>query len=497
MGLHHTTASASIRARLKHPVIDGDGHWIEFEPTFLDYLKQVGGPTMVERYRRDEYATGLRKWAQMTPDERRARRSLQPAWWAFPTKNSLDRATAMLPRLLYERMADIGLDFAVAYPTLALFFPAMKDQEVRSAAYRAYNLMAADMFRGLEDRLIPAACIPMHTPAEALAELAVVVNRLGLKALMFASLLRRPTETAQKDGAPSRAATWLDTLGLDSLYDYDPVWAKCVELKVTPTFHTASQGVGARASYSNFVYNHIGHFAAAGEAVCKSLFLNGVTRRFPTLNFAFLEGGVGWACALYSDLIGHWKKRNVQALEYTNPANLNMHTIAEYFRHYGTESLTKHSDQLDSINQVLTGVEVVDDFARCEITHPADVRDLFVPNFYFGCEPDDPLNAWAFRAKANPFDAKLRAFMGSDIGHFDCIDMADVLPEAHELVEDGLMAQEDFRDFVFGNPVRLWGSADPDFFKGTGIEKQAAEYLATSPGGVSHRPAPGKKKDAE
>jgi hypothetical protein len=298
-----------------------------------------------------------------------------------------------------------------------------------------------------------------------------------LKALMFSSLVRRPIAAALKNGITNRYATWLDTLGLDSQYDYDPVWAKCVELKVTPTFHTASQGVGTRASVSNFVYNHVGHFAAAGEAVCKSLFLSGVTRRFPTLNFAFLEGGVGWACTLYSDLIGHWKKRNVQALAHTNPANLDLKTIADYFRRYGAESLTKHGDQLDSITQLLAGVEAVDDFARCEITRAADIHDLFVPNFYFGCEPDDPVNAWAFRARTNPFNAKLRAFMGSDIGHFDCVDMAGVLPEAYELVDEGLMTEEDFRDFVFANPVRLWGRADPDFFTGTVVEKQAAEYL--------------------
>jgi len=479
MASHQKMTPATLHARLTHPVIDGDGHWIEFEPTLLDYLKQVGGPTMVDRYRRNEYSADLQHWARMTLEERDARRAMQPAWWAFPTKNSLDRATAMLPSLLYERMADIGLDFAVVYPTLALFFPAMKDPEVRSASYRAYNLMAADMFRSLEDRLIPAACIPMHTPEEALAELEVVVKQLGLKALMFSSLVRRPIAAALKNGITNRYATWLDTLGLDSQYDYDPVWAKCVELKVTPTFHTASQGVGTRASVSNFVYNHIGHFAAAGEAVCKSLFLNGVTRRFPTLNFAFLEGGVGWACALYSDLIGHWRKRNLQALENTNPANLNMEMVAEYFQRYGTESLMKHGDQLDSINHLLAGIEAADDFVRCEITRAADIHDLFVPNFYFGCEPDDPVNAWAFRAKANPFNAKLRAFMGSDIGHFDCVDMADVLPEAYGLVDEGLMAEEDFRDFVFGNSVRLWGSADPEFFKGMAIEKQATEYLSS------------------
>ena len=477
--LHITPASLHVRPT--HPVIDGDGHWIEFEPTLLDYLKQVGGPSMVDRYRRNEYSASLQHRARMTLEERYARRALQPSWWAFPTTNSLDRATAMLPRLLYDRMADIGLDFAVVYPTLALFFPAMRDPEVRSAAYRAYNMMAADLFRGLEDRLIPAACIPMQTPEEALAELEVAVNQLGLKAFMFSSLVRRPIPAALKDGVTNRYATWIDTLGLDSQYDYDPLWAKCVELKVTPTFHTASQGVGTRASCSNFVYNHIGHFAAAGEAVCKSLFLNGVTRRFPTLNFAFLEGGVGWACALYSDLIGHWKRRNLQALEQTNPANLNRSLIADYFQRYGTQALTKHTDQLDSIDQMLAGIEAVDDFARCEITQVADIRDLFVPNFYFGCEPDDPVNVWAFRAKTNPFHARLRAFMGSDIGHFDCVDMAGVLPEAHELVDEELLSPEDFRDFVFGNPVRLWAGTNPDFFTGTAIEKQAARYLQAVP----------------
>src|SRR2546430_911921 len=85
------------------------------------------------------------------------------------------------------------------------------------------------------------------------------------------------------DRATARWASWPDTLGLESEYDYDPVWAKCLALRVVPTFHSASQGVGTRLSYSNFVYNHIGHFAVAGEAVCKSLFMAGVTRRFPRL----------------------------------------------------------------------------------------------------------------------------------------------------------------------------------------------------------------------
>ena len=36
----------------------------------------------------------------------------------------------------------------------------------------------------------------------------------------------------------------------------------------------------------------------------------------------------------------------------------------------------------------------------------------------------------------------------------------------------------DFRDFMFENAVRFWGEVNGDFFKGTVVEKQAAEVLA-------------------
>ena len=60
------------------------------------------------------------------------------------------------------------------------------------------------------------------------------------------------------------------------------------------------------------MYNHLGHLGEGHTALAKSLFMGGVTRRFPDLPFAFLEGGVAWAVSLYSDLIGHWDKRGRQ-----------------------------------------------------------------------------------------------------------------------------------------------------------------------------------------
>jgi len=483
MATNHAAETARIHARLTHPVIDSDGHWIEFEPAALDYLRQVGGERIVERYQAVANQFGNKKWSQQSPIERRERRMLQPGWWGVPTKNTRDRATAMLPKLLYERMGELGLDFAVLYPTSgALFAPFLRDEEVRRAACRAFNMYTADQFRGLGDRLTPAAVIPMHTPQEAVEELEFVVKTLGTKAAMFASLLRRPVPAVAKENPQaSRYALWHDTLGLDSAHDYDPVWAKCLELGIPPTFHSASSGIGLRTSISNFVYNHIGHFGAAGEAVCKALFIGGVTRRFPKLKFAFLEGGVGWACSLYSDLIGHWKKRNPAALEAVNPANLNHEMLVELVQRYGSQSYVDKLEQLPSaVGRGLPSdnAERLDDFGACDIKRPEDIRDLFVPNFYFGCESDDPITSWAFRRQVNPFGAKLNTLFGSDIGHFDVPDMTEVLVEAYEGVEDGLITEGDFRDFVFANPVRFWTAVNPNFFTGTAVETQVQKYLA-------------------
>jgi hypothetical protein len=57
------------------------------------------------------------------------------------------------------------------------------------------------------------------------------------------------------------------------------------------------------------------------------------------------------------------------------------------------------------------------------------------------------------------------------------IDMKDPLPEAFELVEDGHITEDNFRDFVFTNAVKLWGTQNPRFFEGTSVAKEAAAVL--------------------
>ena len=484
--MSHPSPSATIRARLKHPVIDSDGHMIEFEPGFLDYLKQVGGQSMLDRYLSPERNTGswgrLFDWYRLSAEERRAGHATRSPWWALPTKNTLDRATASLPRLLHERLDDIGIDFTVLYPSLGLAFPHIEHAELRKASCRALNMFVADYFRGYADRMTPAACIPMHTPQEAIDELGYCVSILGLKAVMMAGHVQRPIPAAvARDAGLGRHAFWIDNFCIDSACDYDPVWAKCVELKVPPTFHSPGMGWGSRTT-SNYMYNHTGHFAAAGDAVCKALFMGGVTRRFPGLKFGFLESGVGWAADLYAGMVARWEKRNPHALENYNPANLNTELFVDLHRRYGDAIVRAKLDSLNPRRGSLAGTredpDTLDDWARCEITTAEDIKALFVPHFYFGCEADDPLNATAFSTRMNPFGARLGAVFSSDMGHWDVPDMTAVLAEAYELVEKQILTERDFEDFVFTNPAELWTGMNPEFFCGTVVE-DAVKKVAT------------------
>jgi hypothetical protein len=120
----------------------------------------------------------------------------------------------------------------------------------------------------------------------------------------------------------------------------------------------------------------------------------------------------------------------------------------------------------------------VDDWAALEVESEADLVDLFVPRFFFGCEADDPMTSMAFNTQINPFGARLGAMLGSDIGHWDVPDMTEVLPEVLEPLDKGWIGSEDLRDFVFTNPVRFYTDTNPDFFVGTAIEDDVRSLLA-------------------
>lgn len=467
-----TTSSYEIRCKLDHPVIDADGHTSEFLPAFGEYLKDVGITTDFNKLFKGVLGATA-DWYEHTPAERARKHLTKSPWWTRPMRDARDRAAASFPRYLRERMDEFGCDVSVIYPSTALAFLQLPDAELRVGACRAVNRYHRDAFEGCTDRLIPVAAVPAHTPQEGITELEYAVGELGYRAVCIPSYIPRPVPGFERaDDDTKRWAFWVDTYGVDSDYDYDPFWRRCIELGVSPGMHTQGNGVGFRRSTANWVYNHIGHFAASAEAVCKSLFLGGVTRRFPQLRVGLLEGGAGWACSLYSDLIGHWEKRNIRAIrENLDPARLDLDAFNALASRYGAVGLASGAVVTTPGHEAHRPTDTeLDEFAAIGIERAEEIKDLFVPNFYFGCEADDPMNALAFMPDRWPFGATLNAMYGSDIGHFDVPVLTEVLDEAYENVERGWMTSAQFRDFMFTNPARFYLESNPNFFAGTIVE---------------------------
>jgi predicted TIM-barrel fold metal-dependent hydrolase len=459
-----------IRAQLDHPVIDADGHLIEYMPLVDEMVREIADDAVADRYR-----AFMRR--ALAPDDG----GFMPArvFWGLPEEQTLDRMTVTLPALTHERAEELGLDFLLLYPSFGLTVLTIPDAEVRQSVARALNTYYAEQYREFGDRLAPVAIIPTFTPEEAVAELDHAVGMLGLRAVVMNGVVPR---TVRPDGT---RVPWLDTLGHGSAYDYDPLWARCEQLGVAPAFHGIGYGWGSRVSATNYVHNHLGNFAAAQEAVCRSLVMGGVPRRFPELRFAFLEGGVAWGAQLYADLLGHYEKRNRDAVQQFDPHRFDLELSARLLDEFATGRMQALADRYQKTAARLKDAPAhetlgADDFAEAAIESPEQITDIFTRQFSFGCEADDPLNALAFNRALLPLGARLNAMFASDIGHWDVPDMRGVLHEAWELVDDGLLDLDEFRDFTFGNVARTLTAGNPGFFAGTVVEAAVGKLLASA-----------------
>ena len=236
-----------------------------------------------------------------TLDERRRTRTPQGAWWgARPRRTRCDRATATLPALLYERMDELGIDFAVLYPTKTLVTGRGRRRPAAGLC-RGFNDYYADVYRPFADRMTVAGMIPMHTPEEAVAELHHC-HELGPEG-------RCASPRACSGRSPSRRARPLAL----ALAGPDPL-VRLLRPRQRVRLRPGVGGVRRARLRRHLPRRHDGAarpalvdhqlrrqprraFAREMYPLCKSLFFGGVTARFPDLPFAFLECGVWWACS--------------------------------------------------------------------------------------------------------------------------------------------------------------------------------------------------------
>jgi predicted TIM-barrel fold metal-dependent hydrolase len=171
-----------------------------------------------------------------------------------------------------------GIDQAVLYPTIGLYFSLVPDPAAAVALAAAYNDWLAGYCAAGPRRLFGAAMLPLQDPAEAARELRRAVSELSLVAGFV-----RPNPCLGR-----------------SLSDraYDVVWEAAEELGVPIGIHEGSSvsvpTLGSDRPFNPLVLHAVSHSFEAMLA-CAQLIAFGTLERHPGLRLLFLESSGGWA----------------------------------------------------------------------------------------------------------------------------------------------------------------------------------------------------------
>ena len=311
----------------------------------MEYIARAGGSDIARTLHRGAAVdVPLARLVRPQPTtERMARWTHRPPFWGEPLRNhGLDLATATFPDLLYRRLDQLGIDFTVLYPDHR-HQPAGVRR--RRRAPRVLSRSQRLLRRPLDGSPRPHDAGGDHPDGHARGgDRRARATRCTRPRLQGgdAAELREAAARARVGGGPTRSASTAST-----------TTTRCGRSAATSAscraFHGPGEGSTFHDSISNPVYNHVGHFATAATAVCKSLFLGGVSQRFPELRFLFLEGGVGWARSLLADLTSHWEKRSLDGLARdSDPRLADADLFLDLYQQYGGIAVAAddHADEL-------------------------------------------------------------------------------------------------------------------------------------------------------
>ena len=182
------------------------------------------------------------------------------------------------PGLRLDDMDTEGIDQAMLFPSIGLYFSAVREASTAVALARAYNDWLASYCAADPLRLFGAAMLPMQDPAAAAAELRRAVGELH-----FPAAFVRPNPCAGR-----------------SLSDpaNEVVWSAAEELGVPIGIHEGSSVIvptlGADRPFNPLILHATSH-AFEEMLACAQLIAFGVLERHPDLQVVFLESGGGWA----------------------------------------------------------------------------------------------------------------------------------------------------------------------------------------------------------
>lgn len=256
----------------KYRVVDSDGHVLEPQEMWLQYLEPRYHPFAPRA---------------VTDTQGRIRRleggELSPY---IPVKTGPRRESSpggYDPRARLADMESEGIDISVLFPSIGLPLQSITRLDALVAVCQAYNNWMHDFCIVAPEKLLGVVMVPQMDIYEATVE-----ARRGIEELGFKAVLVRPNPLGGRT---------LDHPAFDSL------WELCVSLDVPVTVHegTTMNIPQAGERYDNYLFRHMISHPHEQQMACLSLICGGVLERHPKLRVAFLESGAGW--------IAHWLER--------------------------------------------------------------------------------------------------------------------------------------------------------------------------------------------
>ena len=311
----------AIRSRLDHPIIDADGHAIEYLPLVRDILREQAGDDAVAVM--DLVTGGAAATRGLTPGAD-ARRGPHPhvvvgapgaqharPWYRAPARSARGAAARARhrPRGAVPHLR-AGAGGARRRRRSGCRWRARSTRSTprRSATTARRSRRSASSRCTHPRRRSPSSTTQPESSASRRSCSA------GRSAVPPRASIRRRARRAGSTRSGSTRCTTTTRCG-------SAASTSGCRRRSTPR---RWDGRSARRS-SNYVFNHIGMFAIAGEMLALSLFMGGVPQRFPQLRFAFQEGGVAWAAALLRQphrSLGEAQPRRGRALQPRAPRPL-------------------------------------------------------------------------------------------------------------------------------------------------------------------------------
>ena len=254
--------------------IDGDGHIRERDAEIWKYLD--------EPYCSSEVTLNYPFFPSLDGFQRGA---------FGATAGAAKRREGVIDVGAWQRLLDeIGLDYAVLYPTAGLSIGMVQDPDWAVAVCRGYNNWLDAAYRQADPRLVGVALLPLQDVDAAVKELRRSVTELGMVGGML------PANSANM-GVRS-------PLGDEVFW---PLYEEAQRLDVPLAVHGApSVGLGIDYARSVTLANVLEHPLSVMIQLA-SMFLEGVFDEFPDLRVAYLEANTVWMPYMMDRMSG--KKR--------------------------------------------------------------------------------------------------------------------------------------------------------------------------------------------